>query len=141
VNPGVPRPHEAARLETSALAPNDRPRILVVEDETLVSMLIEEMLGELGYDVLGPAISVSDALSAIEKATVIDAGLLDLELKCERGLAIADALAERQVPFAFMSGHGAQALAETRYARAPVLAKPFTMTGFAMFLKRLVPRL
>ncbi len=64
----------------------------------LVSMLIEDMLEDLGYDVIGPAISVTEAMSAIEKAMEIHAGLLDLELKGERSLTIADALAERQVP-------------------------------------------
>jgi DNA-binding NtrC family response regulator len=140
VKAGVPRPHEATGLETSILAPNGRARILVVEDEMLVSMLIEEMLAELGYDVIGPAMSVADALKAIEKATELDAGLLDLELKGERSLAVADALMEKQVPFAFMSGHGAQAVAETRHAGAPVLSKPFSMTAFANLLNRLVPR-
>jgi DNA-binding NtrC family response regulator len=139
VTSGVARSTEARGLETFGLAPG-RHRILVVEDEMLVSMLIEDMLEDLGYDVIGPAISVTEAMSAIEKAMEIHAGLLDLELKGERSLTIADALAERQVPFAFMSGHGAQAVAETRHAGAPVLAKPFTMTAFAMLVKRLVLR-
>jgi DNA-binding NtrC family response regulator len=113
---------------------------LVVEDEILVSMLIEDMLGELGYDVIGSATSVADALNSIEKAAELDAALLDLELKDARSLAVADALSERKVPFAFMSGHGAQAVVETRHSEALVLTKPFTMATFAMVLNRLVPR-
>ena len=74
------------------------PRVLLVKDEIIVCWLLEEMIGELGYTVVGPAARISQALSIIE-SVAIDAAVLDLNLDGEPSYAIADALLERGIPF------------------------------------------
>ncbi len=78
--------------------------VLIVEDEWLVAIdLAEEVTGD-GYEVLGPAHTVSEALDLIKDADV-DAALLDVNLRNETSYPVAEALAERGVPFSFLSGY------------------------------------
>jgi CheY-like chemotaxis protein len=114
--------------------------ILVVEDDDLLSMLLEEMLTELGYCVVGPAARVCEALTLLETQPRIDGALLDLSLKGEMSLAIADTLSARAIPFAFVTGHGSGSPETARYGNAQVLAKPFTMSGLSELLVQLIPR-
>jgi CheY-like chemotaxis protein len=116
-----------------------KPRVLVVEDEPLISMLIEEMLTELGYAVIGPAATVSDALAAVEANHNISCALLDFQLKGERTLAVADLLINRHIPFAFVTGFGLLAIENCRHGRAPSLPKPFTMKMLTTLLGQIVP--
>ena len=102
-------------------------RILVVEDEPLVSMLVEDELRGAGAEVIGPAPSVSDALRLIEAVAAeggIGVAVLDINLDGQHGAPVADRLAALGVPFLFATGSG-----ENRDARghgaAPVVEKPF----------------
>ncbi|MBC7985691.1 MAG: response regulator [Sphingomonadaceae bacterium] len=92
-------------------------RILVVEDEPLIAMMVEDMLHDFGAIVIGPAASVAEALALIEEA-VLDAALLDVNLRGERSDAVADALEARGVPFALATGYGESAV-------GVALAKPY----------------
>ena len=78
---------------------NDRPlfghRILVVEDEVIASWTLEQMLAQLGYEVVGPAARVNEALAMIE-TEAIDAVLLDINLNGEKSYPVADVLAAQQ---------------------------------------------
>ena len=103
---------------------SSRPRILVVEDETIVAMLLEDILDELGYAVVGPVARVQPALALLEQEEV-DFALLDVNLVGERSYPIADALAERGKPYVFVTGYGLAGLDEA-YRDRPVLQKPFT---------------
>jgi CheY-like chemotaxis protein len=101
-----------------------RRRILIVEDEMLIAMLVEQMADDLGYDVVGPALTVDEALSLIDKET-IDCAVLDMNLG--QGISsapVAESLRARGVPFLFASGYGANGTVENLSA-APVLNKPF----------------
>ncbi len=101
-------------------------RVLIVEDEQLVAMLIEDFLEELGCKVVGPASTIAETLALIETAE-IDLALLDLNLRRgETTYPAAAALAERSVPFAFVTGLTAQSL-EGSYKGSPTLQKPFRM--------------
>jgi CheY-like chemotaxis protein len=101
-------------------------RVLIVEDEQLVAMLIEDFLDELGCKVVGPASTVAETLALIETAQ-IDLALLDLNLRRgETTYSSADALAARSIPFAFVTGLTAQSL-EGSYKGSPTLQKPFRM--------------
>jgi CheY-like chemotaxis protein len=102
-------------------------RILVVEDEPLIAMLLADWLKDLGCETLGPAHSVAEALTLINSAAP-DAAIIDVSLKNEQGYPVADALRTRGIPFVFATGHG-DAVA-TRYAGTPVLAKPFDFERF-----------
>ena len=101
-----------------------RRRILVVEDEMLIAMLVEQMVEDLGYDVVGPALTVDEALSLIGRE-VFDCAVLDMNLG--HGISstpVAEALRAKGVPFLFASGYGSRGTVEN-LSSAPVLNKPF----------------
>lgn len=80
-------------------------RILVVEDEALVAMLLEDMLADLGCEVVGPAMRLDEGLE-LAQANGLDAAILDINLGGERSYPIADLLDTRQVPTLFVTGYG-----------------------------------
>lgn len=101
-------------------------RVLLVEDEPLIAMMLEDFIDVLGHRVAGTAESVATALPLVEGGG-IDVAILDVNLRGgERSWPIADALAERGVPMIFASGGGDRDIAE-RHRQAPRLDKPFTM--------------
>jgi DNA-binding response OmpR family regulator len=106
----------------------DAPRVLIVEDEPLIAMLVQEWLEELGCKVLGPAASVSGALELIAGAE-LEGAVLDVSLGKEESFPIADELRKRRVPFVFATGYGGDGL-DARFSGAPVLAKPFAHKHF-----------
>lgn len=78
-------------------------RILIVEDEPLIAMMLAEWLVELGHEALGPAETVGDALRLIEE-TAPSAAILDINLQDQRCDAVAQVLATRCIPIAFATG-------------------------------------
>lgn len=99
-------------------------RVLVVEDETLVAMLIEEYLVEFGCAVACSARRVAKGLQSLEDAE-IDAAVLDVNVAGESVSPIAEVLDKRNIPFIFASGYGARGV-EPRWTGRPVLQKPFS---------------
>lgn len=111
-------------------------RILIVEDEPLIAMMLEDFLEVLEKELAGQADNVGDAL-ALVAAGGIDAAILDVNLRGgEKSWAVADALAERGVPFVFATGGTQDGLIEEHRDR-PTLAKPFTMDGVSKALDAL----
>ena len=108
-------------------------RILVVEDEMMIAMLVEDMLGELGCTVVGPAHALPAALELASGATEIDAALLDINLGGQPVFAIADALRARGVPMIFSTGYGESGLRDVDRGM-PVLQKPFRASDLAAAL-------
>ena len=98
-------------------------RILIVEDEMLVAMLIEDVVNDLGHDVVGPAMRLETALAAAESEE-IDFAILDVNLAGKHSFPVANRLKERAIPFMFASGYGAAGLIDP-YCNAPILQKPF----------------
>ena len=98
-------------------------RILVVEDEMIVAMLIEDILMDGGATVVGPAARVARALDLLEEGDV-DAALLDVNLAGEMTTPVAQELRRRGIPFAFATGYGAAGVPEG-FAGQPLLQKPF----------------
>lgn len=98
-------------------------RVLVVEDDYLLADDLRRELGRLGIAVLGPVPTVAEALDLLAGPEAPDAALLDLNLGGELVFAVADALAARGVPFAFLTGYDRWAWAD-RYADAPRFEKP-----------------
>jgi CheY-like chemotaxis protein len=98
-------------------------RILVVEDEMIVAMLIEDILTDAGATVVGPAARVSRALDLLGEEDV-DAALLDVNLAGEMTTPIAEELRRRGIPFAFATGYGAAGV-PGGFATQPILQKPF----------------
>ncbi|WP_043838681.1 response regulator [Muricoccus aerilatus] len=100
-------------------------RILVVEDEALIAMLIEDSLHEAGAEIIGPAPSAVEALGLIGAARVgglLDAAVLDVRLQDGTSLIVADKLAALGVPFVFVTGYENVRLGS--HGGAPVLVKP-----------------
>lgn len=111
-------------------------RVLVVEDEALVAMLVEDMLTDFGCTVLGPAGSIRQALEAIERDAP-EAAILDVNLGGEPVYAVADALIQRGTPFVLATGYGEMGVAEG-YRSAPVLQKPFEQGELEQRLRQAV---
>ncbi|MBZ9771619.1 response regulator [Mesorhizobium sp. CO1-1-8] len=84
---------------------DDRPRVLVVEDEWLIAEDVASRLRAAGYPVIGPVSSVAAARRLID-AGKVDVALLDIQLNGETSLPIAETLLARGIPFAFMTGFG-----------------------------------
>lgn len=100
--------------------------ILVVEDEFLIAKMTEGMLQALGCRVVGPAGSVARAIALIEAADQsLDGAFIDVNLNGALGYPVADALAARDVPFAFVTGYASEGI-DPSYGAAPVLAKPLS---------------
>jgi DNA-binding response OmpR family regulator len=78
-------------------------RLLVVEDEWLIADEISHHLRKAGHEVVGPVPSVCQALSMINED--VDAALLDFSLNEEDSSPIAEELAARGIPFAFLTGY------------------------------------
>ncbi len=101
----------------------EMPKILVVDDEPLIAMMIADWLAEQGLETLGPAHSVAQALALLESEAA-DAAILDISLGNDDSYEVAEALSARNIPFAFATGHGADALAE-HYTDVVTVSKPF----------------
>jgi len=111
------------------------PRVFIVEDESMLVMLLEDLLPTLGYEVAGSAGSVDEALAGLDGAQ-IDLAVVDVNLAGTPSFPVADALRERGIPFLFTTGYGQQGLPE-RFANAAVLAKPFRRNDIDVALTRL----
>jgi len=110
-------------------------KVLVVEDEMMVSMLIEDMLSDLGCTVVGPASRLEEALE-LAKTADLDCAVLDVNLGGQSIFPLADLLRERQAPFAFATGYGDAGLREADRG-TPVLQKPFREGDLARVLGEL----
>ena len=97
-------------------------RILVLEDEWLIADYLVDVLISEGYEVVGPASCVVEALSLIKQAG-IDAAILDVSLRGERSFPVAAELRRIAIPFAFMTGYLETDL-PVEFHSEPVLTKP-----------------
>ena len=106
------------------MSPLAGTRVLVVEDEGAIALLIEEMLEEFGCEVVASVARLAAACE-IAGSVQVDLAILDVNLAGERVFPVADILRERQIPFLFSTGYGASGL-PAEYAARPVLHKPFS---------------
>jgi CheY-like chemotaxis protein len=99
-------------------------KVLIVEDEGLVALLIEDMLQDLGCEIVASVAGLKEAC-AVAAAEEIDLAVLDVNLSGERSFPVAEILHERGVPFLFSTGYGTGGLPK-EFSECPVLAKPFS---------------
>lgn len=92
-------------------------RVLIVEDDLLIGMLIEDMIQNMGHEPVGPVDSLSEAMKMLDDC---DFAVLDVQLIDGDSYPVADALKRRNVPFCFSSGNGC-----ADYLDAITLRKPF----------------
>ena len=121
------------------IATLDGLRVLVVEDEMMVSMLIEDMLADMGCQVVGPASRLDEAMELVGSAE-LDCAVLDVNLGGQPIFPLADVLREKGAPFAFATGYGDAGLRDIDKG-TPVLQKPFRESDLARVLNELSARI
>lgn len=114
-------------------------RVLILEDSALIALDMEDVLSDNGYFVVGPAMTVADALEKIETNNV-DVAIVDLNLNGERSYQVADALRHRNIPFLFLSGYQASDTPE-RFRTVPFLTKPTSDYDMLLAVKNLTGEL
>jgi CheY-like chemotaxis protein len=115
------------------------PRILVLDDEPMISMMLEGWLTELDCETVGPAHSLSAALKLLEHVTP-DGAILDVSLgNNENCYPVARVLLDRGVPFAIATGHDSKDV-DPRYMPELVLSKPFDFAAVKAAVMKLIDR-
>jgi CheY-like chemotaxis protein len=110
-------------------------RVLIVEDEALVAMLLEDFVEAAGHSVAAVATHIQEAL-ALAGGQDFDVALLDLNLQGQRSHSLGTLLGRRGIPFAFVTGYGESGVLDA-FAGAPVVTKPFTERDVARALETL----
>ena len=113
--PGLPPNHTPLRLMA--------PRVLVVEDEITVALLIEDMVNELAYEVAGIAARLDDAMRLLDSES-FDLAMLDVHLNGKTVFPFAEELDKRGVPYLFATAYGGRGIPE-KFQNHLVLEKPF----------------
>lgn len=114
-------------------------RVLIVEDEIVVAMLIEDMLRDLDCATTAQASTAAEALLAAEDCDV-DFALLDINLgDGQTSFAAASVLARRQIPYAWVTGYGVRGVPEA-FRTAPVVDKPIDPGLFREVVEKLIAR-
>lgn len=113
-------------------------RVFVVEDEFVVLIQLEDMLAELGCDVVGSASRLGDALAMLPER-VIDVAVLDINLGGAKVYPVAEILAARNVPILFSTGYGNVGVSEPWRSR-PILQKPYRIDQLAAALRQVTAR-
>ena len=106
--------------------PTKQTKLLVVEDDVMIRVVLADMLCELGYTVAAEAASIDEALEATRK-TDFDLAILDADLKGRSVSLIADALVARDKRFVFVTGYGDHGL--PAYRARPPQRKPVQMNA------------
>jgi CheY-like chemotaxis protein len=107
--------------------------ILIVEDETVVSFLVEDMLVELGCATVWHACTVTEALAALE-ANAPDAAVLDVNIAGQKVYPVAERLSATGIPFLFATGYD-RAILPRQWAKRPLVQKPFQRAALAAGLR------
>ncbi len=113
-------------------------RVLVVEDEMMVSMLLEDMLADLGCLVVGPAARLDEAMMLADSQP-FDCALLDVNLAGQQSFPLADSLRNLKTPFAYATGYGEASL-RAQDRGAIILMKPFRESDLVRVLTEMSER-
>ena len=114
------------------------PRVLVLDDEPMIGLLLQDWLSELGCETVGPATSVQGALNLLDKGPV-DAAILDVSLGDGDCTPVAEALGTRKISFALATGYEPGDVA-ARFAGSPILSKPFDFAAMRSCTEGLLGR-
>jgi len=104
-------------------APGEPIRLLLVEDEALIALMLEDMVEGMGCAVTGLAPRVALGVAMADSGN-FDVAILDVNVAGENVEPVAERLASRGVPFIFATGYG-EAGVPLRYRDRPVVSKPF----------------
>jgi CheY-like chemotaxis protein len=125
--------HRKPRKIFEARPPSRVKRVLVVEDDAMICMMLQDMLRELGYIIAAEAARIDRALEALRTGE-FDLAILDINVGGEAISPVAEALAARGTPFVLTTGHAERDLPEL-YRDRPMLAKPFRIDSLERMLQ------
>lgn len=108
--------------------------MFLVEDEDIVSMLTEEFLAELGYDVCETAADLESGMRAAARGG-FEVAVLDINLQGKQSYPIAEILSERRIPFIFVTGYTGKGI-DPRFVATGTLQKPFSAENLGRMLDR-----
>jgi CheY-like chemotaxis protein len=111
----------------------DGKRVLVVEDELMIRMLLQDMLADLGHTLAGEAGRIEEAL-ALAKEGEFDVAILDVNLNGQPISPVVEILIKRGLPFVFATGYGQRGVPEP-YRNTPTLQKPFQANALAQAIE------
>lgn len=114
-----------------------KPKVLLVEDEALVAMMMEDVLADLGWEVAGSFGDVAPTLDWLETCDDLDAAVLDINLGSETVFPVAEALKARGTPFTFLTGYTSP-LGASKF-HTPVLNKPVDIRELEKVLTAFCP--
>jgi len=112
-------------------------RVLVVEDELMIRMLLQDMLADLGHTLAGEAGGIEEAL-ALAKEGAFDIAILDVNLNGQPISPVVEILIDRGLPFVFATGYGQRGVPEP-YRNTPTLQKPFQADALAQAIEAAAP--
>jgi DNA-binding NtrC family response regulator len=107
-------------------------RVLIVEDEAAISILMEDMLADLGIEIVGPALRLEPALQLAREAD-LDAAILDINIAGVHSYPVAAVLRSREIPVIFATRYGSSVLPD-RFKSCQILQKPFDQHRFSEIL-------
>jgi len=113
-------------------------RILVVEDEPLISENLTDQMTDEGAQVVGPVGTVEDALDIIASTDNLDGAILDIKLMEKISFQVADVLAARRIPFVFWTGYPCVDIIPDRHAKVTCLEKPVKPHDVSRVLTKLL---
>jgi PAS domain S-box-containing protein len=113
-------------------------KLLLVEDEALIGILIHDMLIDWGFEPSEPYTHLADAISALDENR-FDGAILDMNLNGTPVYPLAELLEARSIPFVFLTGYG-QHTVDKRFASYPVLQKPVAPEALKAILQNVPPR-
>jgi len=112
-------------------------RVLVVEDELMIRMLLQDMLVDLGYTLAGEAGRIDEAMKLAQQSE-FDVAILDVNLNGQPISPVVEILIQRGLPFVFATGYGQRGVPEA-YNATPTLQKPFQADALAQAIEAAAP--
>jgi DNA-binding NtrC family response regulator len=113
-------------------------RVMLVEDDVLLAMEMEDFLGDLGCEVIGPFGKLDESMEASDREH-LDGAVLDLNLRGELSFPLIDKLSEDGVPVIVCSGYVDLPGMKERLATAPCVGKPCNSEALVELMKRHFP--
>jgi len=114
-------------------------RVLVVEDEFLISLATTDFLESIGCEIVGPAARLAKAIELVQTES-LDAAVLDMDIAGEMIWPVAAELQHRGVPFLFLSAHKSLMAVPALFAAVPCLDKPMETIRLLRFLSAIWPQ-
>lgn len=112
-----------------------RPKVFILEDETALAIVLEDMVIDSGYEPVMTVGNIRDAERVVGNL-ICDCALIDINVGGERSFSIAQKLVDRGTPFAFLTGYDPSLALE--FGSVPVLQKPYTQQQVQRLLNSLV---